>query len=231
MSALPAVVAESRIPSPIARYNVSNYVSASNSNFPQGLTDSTFPNATLRQGTNNVLTTAEPRFITINAAPPNFPSQTGGLHIGASVTFRSVEMWIRLARSSGQGQYFFDFRTGLDNGFMIGASSGNGNNGAGVVGQTFFNNTVSLVPTSTVPNFVTLLFNQGWRQFVLTFSNAITDTPTLFCRFDDPGSFPFVQGSPMQFADIAFYSEQLTAVQVKALYNQKRARFALAEIA
>lgn len=230
MTTLAAVIAESRIPSPVARYNVSNYETVSNSNFPQGLTGSTWPNATLRLGTANTLTTAAPRYITISALPPNFPSQTGGLHIGTSNTFRSVEMWVRLTRSVSAGQYFFDFRSGLANGFAIGASSGDGAVGSDIVGTTYYNNTVAGTWTGTT-NFVPLIFNTGWRQFVLTFSNDVTDTPTLFTRFDSGNEFAFVQGTPIDFADIAFYSETLTAKQIKALYNLKCSRYSLSPIA
>lgn len=228
--AIPGVIAESRIPSPVARYNVENYTTANGSTFPQGLTGSTYPNGTLLQGTLNTLTTTAPRFITIYALPPNFPNATGGLHIGSSVTFRSVEMWVRLTRSVSAGQYFFDFRNGAASGFAIGAATGDGNVGSDVAGTTYYNNTVAGTWTATT-NFVPLLFNTGWRQFVLTFNSNVTDAPTFFTRFDSGNEFAFVQGTPIQFADIAFYSEQLTARQVKALYNLKCSRYSLSPIA
>jgi hypothetical protein len=230
MRAVAGVIAESRIPSPVARYNVENYTTANGTTFPQGLTGSTWPNGTLNLGTSNVLTTTAPRYITISALPPNFPSQTGNLHVGSSVTFRSVEMWVRLTRSVAAGQYFFDFRNGAASGFAIGASSGDGNVGANIVGTTYYNNTVAGTWTATT-NFVPILFNTGWRQFVLVLGSNVTDAPTLFSRFDSGDANQFVQGTPIDFADVAYYSEALTARQVKALYNLKCSRYSLSPIA
>lgn len=227
---LPAIIAsENAIPIPVARYNVLSYVSTDNSNLPQTFAGSSWPNATLRRGTQNVLTTASPRYITIYSLPPAYPTQTGGVHIGTSNTFRSVEMWVRLQRLSNAGQYFFDFRGGLVNGFSIASGTGSstgGNNGTGIVGTTYFSNTTAGTWTATTnPSF--LLSNAGWVQFVQTFSNDVTDTATLFSRFDSPTTDAFVQGMPLQFADIAFYRETLNARQVKALFNAKCSRYSL----
>jgi hypothetical protein len=227
---LPAIIAsENSIPIPIARYNILSYNSTNNSNLPQTFGGSTWPNATLRRGNLNTLTTAAPRFITISALPPAYPSQTGGIHIGTSNTFRSVEMWIRLQRLSNAGKYLFDFRGGLANGFSIGgnpASSTAGNNGAGIVGTTYYSNTnVGTWTATTNPTF--LLSNAGWVQFVQTFSNNVTDTATLFCRHDHPTTDAFVQGMPVQVGDVAFYTETLTARQVKSLFNAKCSRYSL----
>lgn len=224
------ISSENSIPSPIARYDVSNYETTSNSNVPQSIVGSTWPDATLRRGTQNTLTTTAPRYITIYSIPPNYPTQTGGLHIGTSNTFRSVEMWVRLQKLSNAGQYFFDFRAGLGSGYSIGsanpASSTGGNNGADVVGTTYYSNTTSGTWTSTT-NPCFLLSNAGWVQFVQTFSSNVTDTATLFCRFDSTSGDSFVQGMPLQFADVAFYADTLNARQVKALFNAKCSRYSL----
>ena len=221
------IVSENRIPAPVARYDVNNYNTSDGSNLPQSIVGSSWPTGTLRLSTNNPLTTAAPRYITIYALPPNFPSQTGGVHIGSSNTFRSVEMWVRLTRYSGDAQYFFDFRSGLSDGFTIGG--GGGQIGNAMVGTTFYTNTVSGVWSGT-SNPLTILSNAGWVQFVQTFSNDIIDSPTLFTRFDSGDAFAFVQGMPLQFADISFYTETLDGREVKALFNQKCSRYSLSPI-
>jgi hypothetical protein len=216
------------LPTAVARYDVTNYTTANGSNFPQSVSGSSWPNANLLQGTANVLTTSAPRYITVNSLPPNFPSQTGGLHIGTSNSFRTVEMWVRLTRYSGDGQYFFDFRSGADAFSLCSTNPSGAVNGSALIGTTYYRNTLpSQWNLSTNP--VLFLSNAGWVQFVQTFPTTITDTPTLFTRFDGD-TFAFVQGMPIQFADIAFYNEELSAKQITDLYNSKCARYSLPQI-
>ena len=215
-------------PTAVARYDVTNYTTGNGSNFPQSVSGSSWPNANLLQGTANVLTTSAPRYITINSLPPNFPSQTGGLHIGTSNSFRTVEMWVRLTRFLGDGQYFFDFRSGAD-AFSLSSTNPSGAvNGSALIGTTYYRNTLPS-QWNSLTNPVLFLSNAGWVQFVQTFPTTITDTPTLFTRFDG-ATFAFVQGMPIQFADIAFYNEELTSKQITDLYNSKCSRYSLPEI-
>lgn len=162
------------------------------------------------------------KFLTIYA-PDIFPSETGGITTPPISGVQTIELWVRMDIEANYGTYFIDFRGGLDNGFMIGGTSGAGTVGTDWIGQTIYYNTVPRTITATT-NPVADLYTQGWTQVVLVRTPSYTDDMSLFCRFSQQ------QGCPISVAQIIIYDGLLTQTEIVGSYNFYRSRYGLPSV-
>lgn len=210
-------------PIPIATYDFNSYTvySATIANQAGGAIGA----ATVSLETYNTFVETNPsnKYLTIYA-PDNYPSPTGGITTPSISGIYSVEMWVRLSSAGTYGQYFVDFRTGLSDGYIIGAGGAvSGNVGPGWTGKNIYYNTVGSVLTATT-NVVTTLNNNGWFQVVLVTNTPFTAYGSFFYRFSG------VQGMPLSVAEISIYNVALSAAQIKELYNNKCSRYGLSPV-
>ena len=154
---------------------------------------------------------------------PYYASQTGGILCPTIANVRSVEMWVNYPVGEGYGQYFFDFRTGLSNGYWITADGGYGDNiGTGIQGGEVFANADSLgVITDTQPAIAPFLAGNGWFQIVVNLTSSFTDDLAFFMRFTGE------QGMPLNVAQVCAYNKVLTPAEILTLYNSKCSRYGL----
>jgi hypothetical protein len=215
-------------PTPVARYDFNDYTAGATTIANQ--IAGPIGAATVRTPTLNTFITSDPlnKHLQIYG-PAIYPTPTGAIVTPSVSGVYSVEMWVRLDTDLGAfGQYFLDFRTGL-NGFMIGSVPGDPNNGPGLLGQSIYYNTVGEETTATSPNAIQRLYNTGWNQVVVVFTAPFTAAMTFFARFANEFNNPAsnVQSSPIKVADISIYTTQLSTAQIIALYNSKRSRYSL----
>jgi hypothetical protein len=207
---------------PIATYDFNNY-SASSPTISNEISPSPFGSASINLPTSNVYVTADPtnKYLTM-FAPNNFPSETGAITTPSISGVYSVEMWVRLDVNLSYEQYFIDFRTGLADGFIIGAGGGGaGNIGSDWVGQKIYYNGDEVRIDSATYNPVTWLYNNGWTQVVLVSSTPFTDDMTFFAALTNQ------QGMPISVAEISIYDVPLTPDNVRAAYVNKNLRYNL----
>ena len=156
-------------------------------------------------------------------APYSEGDQTGGILCPSLGNVRSIEMWVNYQVGESYGQYFFDFRTGLSDGFWITADGGFGDNiGLGVQGGEVFANTDSLgIITDTQPAMAPFLAGKGWYQIVVNFLSSFTDDLAFFMRYTGE------QGMPISVAQVCIYDRVLTPAEILILYNNKCNRYGL----
>jgi hypothetical protein len=178
--------------------------------------------AIINEPAQNVFDESNPsnKFLTIYA-PNNFPDQTGGIVTPSIAGAQCVEIWVNYPVGESYGQYVFDFRNGLADGFWITADGGFGENiGAGQQGAEFYSDGVFLqTVTDTTPEFATFLAGKGWFQIVLNYPAPFTDDMSFF--MSSGGS----QGMPIRVGQICIYNRQLTADEIQTIYNNKISRY------
>jgi hypothetical protein len=144
-----------------------------------------------------------------------------------SITVRAMEIWVRYPAktSSSVTQYVFDARPGSANNFWITYGVGTTDTiGSANVGATVYFNTVAYTFTSTTPSFSSTVGALGWFQIVINFIGDITDDIVV-------GSNGNNQGIEIDLAQVCFYNRQLTAAEVKRIFNSKCSRYGLSPIA
>jgi hypothetical protein len=210
------------LPSAVANYDFNFYTA--NSPVIANQVSGVIGDATIHEENNNTYDTTNPANKFLYIYGPNInPSPTGGMTTPSIANVYSAEMWVRLDQVVGYGTYFVDFRTGLGNGYIIGASSGDGAVGPDWENETIYYNTAGETLTA-ISNPVARIYNTGWYQVVLVRSTPFTDDMSFFCRLSQQ------QGCPLGVADVRIYDVALTAQQVKDLYNLKCSRYGLAPV-
>ncbi len=179
--------------------------------------------ATVLDYFNNVFddSDANNKFLTIYA-PDNFPSPTGGIVTPSIPNAQCVEIWVNYTDAGSYGQYLFDFRNGLSNGFWItyggGFSTdniGTGQQGAEIYSDGMFLQTV----TADQPAIAPFLAGKGWFQLVLNYPTPFTDDMSFFVNAGGN------QGMPVSVGQICIYNRQLTAGEIQTLYTNKISRY------
>ena len=197
--------------------------------------DATIPNqaasgigaATINEPASNTFDDTDPanKFLTI-FAPDDFPNPTGGLLTPSILGAKCIEVWVNYPVGESYGQYFFDFRNGLSNGFWITADGGFGDNiGAGVQGSDVYANTTFLqAATADQPGMATFLVGKGWYQIVINFQTTFTDDMSFF--MNSGGN----QGMPIAVGQICIYDRNLTQGEITTIFNNKCGRYGLSPV-
>lgn len=206
---------------PVADYDLNSYTAGSESLINSAV-GSVYGDATVNVAVMNTFYPGSPNsYLNLYWAP--YPEFTGGLITPTVSGIQTVELWMRLTSLNMGGQYLVDFRTGLTNGYIIGAGSGDGSVGAGQVGNTLWVNGTPTVLTA-VTNFVPLLTDYQWKQVVLTCEVPFDDNMSILL------SQANVQGTPSEVAQVCVYTTKLTAEQIKTVFNAKCSRYGLAPL-
>lgn len=178
--------------------------------------------ATINEELNNVFDETDPnnKFLTIYA-PDDFPNPTGGILTPSIAGAQCVEIWVNYPVGEAYGQYVFDFRNGLANGFWITSVGGFGENiGAGQQGAEFYADGVFLQTVdATTPEIGPFLAGKGWFQLVLNYPTPFTDDMSFFMNAGGN------QGMPISVGQICIYNRQLTAGEIQTIYNNKISRY------
>ena len=179
--------------------------------------------ATINEELNNVFdeTDTNNKFLTIYA-PDDFPNPTGGVLTPSIAGAQCVEIWVKYIDAGSYGQYLFDFRNGLANGFWITFGGGNSsdNIGAGQQEAEFYSDGVFLqTVTADQPAIAPFLAGKGWFQLVLNYPAPFTDDMSFFMNAGGN------QGMPISVGQICIYDRQLTAGEIQTIYNNKISRY------
>ena len=208
------------VPLAIAAYDFNNYI-ANDSRLVSDV--SGVGDANILDEFNNVLgEDPSGNFYLSIYAPNNFPNPTGGVQLPTLSNIKTVLMWVRLVGyDNSYGQYFCDFRSGLTDGYIITANTGN-------VGPGQEGNSLWLNDTETILDSTTymggLLDGNGWTQVVLTYGTGFTDDMSLFVNGGG------TQGMPIDVAFIEVFDVALNRFQIVELFNNRCSRYGLSPI-
>lgn len=155
-------------------------------------------------------------------APDNFPNPTGGILTPVITNTFAIEMWVEYQDNGPYGQYFLDYRLGVDNGYWITSPSAPDAIGPGQQGAEVFANTTSLgISTDTAPAIGQFLAGKGWYQIFINYPSAVADDMAFFMRFNG------TQGMPISVGQICIYDRNLTQAEITTIYNNKCSRYLL----
>ena len=216
----------SPFPNILANYDF-NFYTEFDSEIANQVSGSSIGGATIHLPNDNTFDETDPlnKYLTI-FAPDNAGDPTGGMTTPTITGVQSIEMWVNLTYGGGggnYGQYLIDGRTGLENGFIIGAETGSGNVGSDWVGQKIsYNTSVEVLTGNTNPQAE--IAERGWFQIVLVKDAPFTDDVSLFCRLNA------IQGTPLAVADVTFYDGALTDGDIVNLFNAKCSRYGLSPV-
>jgi hypothetical protein len=212
-------------PSPPADPLVANYDFNFYTEFDGSIDDQTgiSGSATINEPAQNIFDQSDTnnKFLTIYA-PDIFPSSTGGVLTPSIPNAQCVEIWVKYIDAGSYGQYLFDFRNGLSNGYWITYGGGYSSDtiGPGQQGAEFYSDGVFLqTVTADQPAIAPFLAGKGWFQIVVNYPTPFTDDMSFFMNAGGN------QGFPVSVGQICIYNRQLTPAEIQTIYNNKISRY------